>query len=78
MTAFYDTTESNDQENIELIGQALKLGINLLDTAFIYMNFTNGETNEDLIGKALKKYGRENFVVATKRGLEITAKRSKC
>lgn len=74
MTAFYDTTESKDEENIQLIGEALKLGINLIDTAFIYQNFTNGDTNEGLLRKALNKFGREKFIVSTKCGIEFTEK----
>ena len=74
MTAAYDTTGSNEEKNIELIGNALEMGINLLDTAFIYQNFTNGETNESLIGKAFKKYGREKFILSTKCGIEFTEK----
>jgi aryl-alcohol dehydrogenase-like predicted oxidoreductase len=73
MTAFYSSDEVTEEEKINTIGRALELGINFLDTAWIYVNFKTGETNEALVGKALKKYGRENFVVATKCGIEFTA-----
>jgi aryl-alcohol dehydrogenase-like predicted oxidoreductase len=43
------------------------------DTAWIYQSFgSDGEdntTNEELVGKAMKKYGREKFVLATKCGI---------
>lgn len=69
MTAFYDNDGVSEEDKIATIGKALELGINFLDTAWIYVNFQNGESNEVLVGKALKKYGRENFVVATKFGI---------
>ena len=72
MTAFYSSDEVSEEEKINTIGRALELGINFLDTAWIYVNFKTGESNEVLVGKALKKYGRENFVVATKCGIEFT------
>ena len=77
MTAFYDTKDTNGQETseeekINTIGAALDCGINFIDTAWIYQNFQTGETNEALVGKALKKYGREKFIVATKFGIGIS------
>ena len=73
MTAFYKSDEVvSEEEKINTIGKAMELGINFLDTAYLYINFETGETNEELLGKALKKYGRENFVIATKFGIEIT------
>lgn len=72
MTAFYSSDDVSEEEKINTIGRALELGINFLDTAWIYVNFKTGESNEVLVGKALKKYGRENFVVATKCGIEFT------
>jgi len=73
MTAFYFADDVSEGEKIDTIGRALDLGINFIDTAFIYQNFNTGETNEALVGKALKKYGRENFVVATKTGIDHTS-----
>jgi len=61
----------SDEEKINTIGKALELGINFFDTAWAYKNFQTGETNEALLGKALKKYGREKFIVGTKFGLEV-------
>jgi aryl-alcohol dehydrogenase-like predicted oxidoreductase len=73
MTAFYQNDDVTEEEKISAIGKALELGINFFDTAFIYQNFNTGETNEALLGKAIKKFGRENFVIATKTGIEITS-----
>jgi aryl-alcohol dehydrogenase-like predicted oxidoreductase len=72
MTAFYEGGDISEEEKINAIGRALELGINFIDTAWIYVNFKTGETNEALVGKALKKFGRENFVVATKGGNALT------
>ena len=53
------------------------LGINFLDTAWIYQSWgVDGEenyTNESLVGKAVKKYGRDKFVIATKFGIGMGA-----
>jgi len=71
MTAFYEVKgqETSEEEKINTIGAALEAGINFLDTAWMYQNIQTGEANEVLVGKALKKYGREKFVVATKFGI---------
>lgn len=75
ITAFYArpagvTREQAVEEGVEAIGEALRLGVNFLDTAWIYQSVEDGQVyyNEDVVGKALKKFGRENFVVATKFG----------
>jgi len=73
MTSFYKSNEViSEEEKINTIGKGLELGINFIDTGFMYINFETGETNEALIGKALKKFVRENFIVATKFGIEPT------
>jgi len=75
MTAFYGNHSRSETEesSIECIGAALECGINFLDTAWIYQSFGKGGgpnvTNEELVGKALKRFGRQNFIVATKFGL---------
>ncbi len=51
-----------DENIIEAIKRSYELGINLVDTAEIY---GNGHS-ETVVGKALKKIGREKMVVATK------------
>ena len=74
VAAFYRSTDNVTEESkLETFGKALELGINFIDTAWIYQNFETGEKNEELVGKALKKYGREKFVVATKFGLKYSA-----
>ena len=73
MTAFYKGDEISEEEKINTIGKALEVGVNFLDTAYLYQNFETGETNEELVGKAIKKFGREKFIVATKFGITITA-----
>jgi myo-inositol catabolism protein IolS len=52
----------NDKEIIGAIRRSWELGVNLLDTAEVY-----GEGHsEGVVGRALKAFGRDNFVVATK------------
>jgi aryl-alcohol dehydrogenase-like predicted oxidoreductase len=51
-----------DSSIIAAIGRSLELGVNFIDTAEIY----GDGHSEEVVGQALKKYGRENFVVATK------------
>jgi aryl-alcohol dehydrogenase-like predicted oxidoreductase len=77
MTAFYGTfdREATEEESLRVFGTALECGINFVDTAWIYQSFgCDGKvntTNEELVGKALKMYGREKFIVATKFGICI-------
>ncbi|KAG9405626.1 hypothetical protein AC1031_003533 [Aphanomyces cochlioides] len=74
MTAFYGNFDraAQEEESLRTISKALELGINMLDTAWIYQSFGAGGggnfTNEELVGKAIKQHGRENFVIATKFG----------
>lgn len=57
---------SDEKDACDTILKALERGINLIDTAPVY-GF--GES-EEIVGKALKKYGkRESIVLATKVGL---------
>lgn len=75
MTAFYGNfdRQSTEEESLNTIGKALESGINFLDTAWIYQSFgmdgKDNVTNEELVGKALARYGREKFIVATKTGI---------
>jgi len=62
MSAFYTTDKVDENESIKVIGEALNRGVNFFDTADIY----GYGDNEKLLGKAIKKYGREKFIVATK------------
>ncbi len=52
----------SDSSIIEAIGRSLELGVNFIDTAELY----GDGHSEEVVGQALKKFGRENFVVATK------------
>lgn len=77
MTAFYGSfnREAQEEESLKTIAKALELGINLLDTAWIYqMVGEDGRlhTNEELVGKAIKIHGREKFVICTKFGISAT------
>lgn len=77
MTAFYGDFDraAQEEESLRTIARSLELGINFLDTAWIYQSFGAGGggnfTNEELVGKALKIHGREKFVVATKFGIAM-------
>ncbi|MFJ8089414.1 aldo/keto reductase [Lysinibacillus sp. NPDC095746] len=54
----------NEQDGTELVTAALDLGITFFDTADIY----GKGRSEELVGEVLKKYSREDFVLATKGG----------
>lgn len=57
---------SDEKESIETILQAMRRGINFIDTAPVY----GAGESEKIIGKALKSYGkREEIILATKCGL---------
>jgi aryl-alcohol dehydrogenase-like predicted oxidoreductase len=69
MSAFYGAADSRDEtESIATIHHALEIGVNFLDTADMYGPFTN----EELVGRAIKGK-RENFVIATKFGIQLDA-----
>lgn len=57
-----DDWHGDERAISKAIGRALELGVNLVDTAEAYGN----GSSERVVGKALKTFGRENFVVATK------------
>ncbi|MEU6370587.1 aldo/keto reductase [Streptomyces sp. NPDC046931] len=65
MSAFYGATD--ETESLATIHRAPELGVTLLDTAESYGPFIN----EQLLGKALAER-REDAVLATKTGVEIT------
>lgn len=77
MTAFYGNhdRELSEEESIKTIETAINNGLNFMDTAWIYQSFGLGSKdgknyiNEELVGKAIKKIGREKFVIATKFGI---------
>lgn len=67
MSEFYGVT--NEQESIQVIHQAIKLGITHFDTADVYGWDENGMgANERLVGKALSTK-RKDITVATKFGI---------
>lgn len=77
MTAFYGffDRDAQEEESLKTIATALELGINMMDTAWMYVtpNPKGGlYTNEELLGKAIKIHGREKFVICTKFGISLT------
>ena len=86
--------DAHEEESLRTFGKALELGINLIDTAWIYqaLNWSVEITtskliaqffdtqapkpdgsdtykNEELVGKAIKKFGRDKFIICTKFGI---------
>ena len=61
--------KKDKKEMINLIHEAVDLGINFFDTAEVYGPFEN----EEILGEALKDY-KDKVVIATKFGLEAGAK----
>lgn len=57
---------SDEKESTDAIIRALELGINFIDTAPVY----GFGKSEEIVGRALRQWGSEGVVVATKCGLE--------
>jgi aryl-alcohol dehydrogenase-like predicted oxidoreductase len=57
---------SDENESLNAVLKALELGINFVDTAPVY----GFGKSERIVGRAMKQWGREKVVVATKCGLE--------
>ena len=77
MTAFYGDFDKDKQEaeSLKTFATALELGVNLMDTAWIYQSAgPDGKTyyNEELVGKAIKIHGRDKFIICTKFGISAT------
>jgi aryl-alcohol dehydrogenase-like predicted oxidoreductase len=62
MSEFYGTADEG--EAIATVHRALELGVTLLDTADMYGPFTN----ERLVGRAVREWGGERPLIATKFG----------
>jgi len=72
MTAFYGADPREAEEtNMATLDKAQELGIDFLDTAWIYQHFESGATNEELVGRAIAKHGRDKWVIATKFGIAM-------
>ena len=57
-----ETGEINEPEAERMLDKAIAAGVNYFDTAYVY----HGEKSEPFVGKALKKYDRGSFFLATK------------
>jgi aryl-alcohol dehydrogenase-like predicted oxidoreductase len=67
MTAFYNQDPAaTEDESLRTLAASLHLGVNHLDTAWVYHNHATGHHNEELVAKALVAHGRQRFTVATK------------
>ena len=64
MSQFYGPRDDN--ESVATLERAVELGINFFDTADVY----GVGHNEELVGKALKKY-RDRVIIATKFGNQV-------
>ncbi|CAK4236184.1 unnamed protein product [Aphanomyces euteiches] len=75
MTSAYEKVHlaAHEDESLRTISRALELGINMLDTAWVYQSPGAGGDrmfyNEELVGKAIQQHGRDEFVIATKFGI---------
>lgn len=64
------STQKSEQEAITIIHEAVKLGINLIDTAEAY-------GTEELIGKALQDLNRHELIISSKYSLHRDGERKK-
>src|SRR6202521_821663 len=66
MSQFYGPRD--DRESVATLERAVELGVNFFDTADVY----GAGHNEELVGKALKKY-RDRVFIATKFGNQVAS-----
>jgi aryl-alcohol dehydrogenase-like predicted oxidoreductase len=66
MSWAYGAAERDDEQSVQVIRQALDLGVTLIDTADVYGPFLN----EELVGRALEGR-RDDAFLATKVGLVV-------
>ena len=61
---------SNYCYSLAIVKRCIELGVNLIDTAEVYRSKCEGNddfiSNESVLGKALKEFGREKVVICTK------------
>lgn len=57
---------SDEKQSLDAIIRALELGVNFIDTAPVY----GFGKSEEIVGRALRQWGRDGVVIATKCGLE--------
>ncbi|MGW2253118.1 aldo/keto reductase [Kitasatospora sp. NPDC001660] len=65
MTHAYDVRNRDDEKSVQVIRQALDIGVTLIDTADMYGPYTN----EEVVGAALAGPYRERAFLATKVGI---------
>ena len=52
----------DEEQGKEVVRTAIRNGINLLDTAYIY----GPERSEELVGETVKEFSRDEYAIATK------------
>ena len=74
MTTFYTSAfaaaEAEGRADA-LFDAALAAGCNTVVTARLYESSTGGPHNEELVGRQLKRHGREKWIVVTKIGVDL-------
>ncbi|KAI9006312.1 aldo/keto reductase [Hyaloraphidium curvatum] len=65
LSEFYAPDPTKEDEFVDLLGKCTELGVTFIDTADMY----GSGANEELVGKAIKKFGRDKFFISTKFGV---------
>lgn len=74
MTTFYSTAFSAAEAEARadaLFDASLAAGCNTVVTARLYASSTGGPHNEELVGRALRRHGRDKWIVVTKVGVDL-------